>query len=60
MYIYNNLLFHRTCNNQRQLNQVLQQESLEIQQKAIISSPQFEEKLKSEESNENLANTDIS
>ncbi|XP_014364211.2 uncharacterized protein LOC106715435 isoform X2 [Papilio machaon] len=34
----------RSCNIQKQLNQVLQEESLELQQKAIISSPQLEEK----------------
>ncbi|KPI94200.1 hypothetical protein RR46_06651 [Papilio xuthus] len=35
----------RSCNIQKQLNQVLQEESLELQQKAIISSPQLEDKL---------------
>lgn len=36
----------RTCNIQKQLNHDLQQESLELQQRAIITSPQLEEKLK--------------
>ncbi|XP_049884987.1 uncharacterized protein LOC126379983 [Pectinophora gossypiella] len=36
----------RTCNVQKQLTHDLQQESLELQQKAIISSPHLEEKLK--------------
>ncbi|CAH0402391.1 unnamed protein product [Chilo suppressalis] len=38
----------RTCNNQKQLTHDLQQESLELQQQAIISSPHLEEKLKEE------------
>ncbi|CAG4965945.1 unnamed protein product [Parnassius apollo] len=46
----------RTCNTQKQLNQALQQESLEIQQKAIISSPQLEEKLKNNESCDKTCN----
>ncbi|XP_004933902.1 uncharacterized protein LOC101743712 [Bombyx mori] len=37
---------NRTCNIQKQLNHDLQQESLELQQRAIITSPQLEEKLK--------------
>lgn len=37
---------YRTCNVQKQLTHDLQQESLELQQQAIITSPQFEEKLK--------------
>ncbi|CAK1593894.1 unnamed protein product [Parnassius mnemosyne] len=48
----------RTCNTQKQLNQALQQESLEIQQKAIISSPQLEEKLKNNESSDKKSNRD--
>lgn len=35
---------NRTCNIQKQLNHDLQQESLELQQRAIITSPQLEEK----------------
>lgn len=38
----------RTCNAQKQLTHELQQESLELQQQAIISSPQLEDKLKHE------------
>ncbi|XP_026761571.2 uncharacterized protein LOC113520437 [Galleria mellonella] len=42
----------RTCNAQKQLTHELQQESLELQQQAIISSPQLEQKLKEEEEEE--------
>ncbi|XP_075985070.1 uncharacterized protein LOC142982439 [Anticarsia gemmatalis] len=38
----------RTCNAQKQLTHELQQESLELQQQAIITSPQLEERLKHE------------
>ncbi|CAG9793408.1 unnamed protein product [Diatraea saccharalis] len=38
----------RTCNTQKQLTHELQQESLELQQQAIISSPHLEQKLKEE------------
>ncbi|VVC90115.1 uncharacterized protein LOC126970538 [Leptidea sinapis] len=37
----------RTCKTQMKLNQELQQESLELQQQAIIQSPDLEEKLTS-------------
>ncbi|XP_072933401.1 uncharacterized protein [Epargyreus clarus] len=40
----------RTCNTQKQLTHILQQESLEIQQQAIVSSPHLEEKLKKDQS----------
>lgn len=43
--MYNNC---RACNTQKQLTHDLQQESLELQQQAIISAPHLEEKLKSE------------
>ncbi|KAM3961146.1 LOW QUALITY PROTEIN: uncharacterized protein ACR2FA_004696 [Aphomia sociella] len=36
----------RTCNTQKQLTHELQQESLEVQQQAIINSPHLEQKLK--------------
>ncbi|XP_030030162.1 uncharacterized protein LOC115447293 [Manduca sexta] len=36
----------RTCNTQKQLTHELQQESLELQQQAIVTAPQLEEKLK--------------
>ncbi|CAG9567991.1 unnamed protein product [Danaus chrysippus] len=36
----------RTCNTQKQLTHELQQESLELQQQAIISAPHLEDKLK--------------
>lgn len=42
----NNKFCCRTCNVQKQLTHDLQQESLQLQQQAIITSPQFEEKLK--------------
>ncbi|CAH1636047.1 unnamed protein product [Spodoptera littoralis] len=38
----------RSCNMQKQLTHELQQESLELQQQAILSAPQLEEKLKHE------------
>ncbi|XP_013186302.2 uncharacterized protein LOC106131677 [Amyelois transitella] len=43
----------RTCNAQKQLTHELQQESLELQQQAIMSSPQLEEKLKQGFSDDN-------
>ncbi|XP_063832364.1 uncharacterized protein LOC135081551 [Ostrinia nubilalis] len=42
----------RTCNTQKQLTHELQQESLELQQQAIVSSPELEQKLKEELANE--------
>ncbi|KAJ0172232.1 hypothetical protein K1T71_012205 [Dendrolimus kikuchii] len=36
----------RSCNTQKQLNHELQQESLELQQQAIINSPHLEDKIK--------------
>ncbi|XP_041982709.1 uncharacterized protein LOC121735813 isoform X2 [Aricia agestis] len=39
----------RTCNMQKVLTHELQQESLEIQQRAIIGAPNLEDKLKHEE-----------
>ncbi|XP_059051765.1 uncharacterized protein LOC131846466 [Achroia grisella] len=44
---------HRTCNAQKQLTHDLQQESLQLQQQAIINSPHFEQKLKEETENDN-------
>ncbi|KAF9813899.1 hypothetical protein SFRURICE_008054 [Spodoptera frugiperda] len=38
----------RSCNMQKQLTHELQQESLELQQQAILSAPQLEDKLKHE------------
>lgn len=38
----------RSCNTQKDLTHNLQQESLELQQKAIVTSPNLEEKLKQE------------
>ncbi|XP_068619775.1 uncharacterized protein [Battus philenor] len=46
----------RTCNTEKQLNKVLQEESLELQQKAIISAPQLEEKLKDDDFNDKTSN----
>ncbi|CAK1545598.1 unnamed protein product [Leptosia nina] len=39
----------RSCNNQKKLTHDLQQESLELQQQAIISSPHLEDKLKQQD-----------
>lgn len=41
-----NNMFPRTCNTQKQLNHELQQESLELQQQAIINAPHLEDKIK--------------
>lgn len=41
---------YRTCNNQKQLTHELQQESLELQQQAIINAPHLEDKLKNKAS----------
>ncbi|XP_046972252.1 uncharacterized protein LOC124538997 [Vanessa cardui] len=46
----------RACNTQKQLTHELQQESLELQQQAIISAPHLEEKLKTESQNDKKQN----
>ncbi|XP_013139481.1 PREDICTED: uncharacterized protein LOC106104087 isoform X2 [Papilio polytes] len=48
----------RSCNIQKQLNQGLQEESLELQQKAIISSPQLEDKLVNDATDKKQQTTD--
>ncbi|XP_045454509.1 uncharacterized protein LOC123663910 [Melitaea cinxia] len=48
----------RACNTQKQLTHELQQESLELQQQAIISSPHLEEKLKNNSENDKKQNVE--
>lgn len=50
--------FCRACNTQKQLTHELQQESLELQQQAIISSPHLEEKLKNNSENDKKKNVE--
>ncbi|KAJ8709181.1 hypothetical protein PYW07_009007 [Mythimna separata] len=47
----------RACNSQKQLTHELQQESLELQQQAILSSPQLQDKLKQDAKNEKKKKT---